>query len=444
MAKLGTAVLFNYAAPLVSAQFIYMMVLVMYMNFATDVLGVAPGIIGTIFFLSKIWDAISDPLVGSWSDRTRSRFGRRRPWMLASALPLAVVSLLMWSPPASLSETELLAWIVVSIFAFYTTYTVYAVPHLALGAELSLEPVERGRIFGARQIAVTLAMLLSFVFAAPMLADAETARESARLLAGSGALVSLLAIVACTLALPQERKEFVGRGGQSPRSALRDVMKNPHARLLLFVYFIEVFGIGATSSMTIYLLKYVTKAADEVGIVFIAYTVPAILSIPLWVKLGQRYERHRLWLFAMGLSAIGYGSVIFQDEGRLWLMFASSLINGFAMGCGQTLGQAIKADVVDYDEYMTGERKEGAYFATWNFAGKLGTGLMIVVAGWTLEVSGFERNVEQTEVVKWTIRGLMGGAPFICMLIGMFAFRRFSLTSAEHARIRAVIDARKS
>ncbi len=206
----------------------------------------------------------------------------------------------------------------------------------------------------------------------------------------------------------------------------------------------EIFGIGGTTAMTVYLLKYVTKAADFVGLVFLAYTIPAIFSIPLWVWLGQRYERHRVWLFAMGLSAIGYGSVVFQDEGRLLLMVFSSLINGFAMGCGQTLGQAIKADVVDYDEYLTGERKEGAYYATWNLAGKLGTGLMMALAGWALQASGFQENVEQTAVTRWTILMLMGGTPFVCMLIGMFAFRRFSLTSAEHARIRAVIDARGS
>jgi GPH family glycoside/pentoside/hexuronide:cation symporter len=437
-------VLVNYAAPLVSAQFIYMMVLVMYMNFATDVLGIAPGVIGTIFFVSKIWDAVSDPMVGYWSDRTRSRFGRRRSWMLASALPLGAVSIIIWSPPESLSGNALIAWIVVSIFAFYTVYTVYTVPQLALGAELSPVPSERGRAFGARQIAVTLGMLLAFVFAAPLLVDAETARASARLLAWCGALVTIVAIVSCTLALPEERRDYAGRGAASPVGAIRDVLRNPHARLLLFVYFIEIFGIGGTTAMTVYLLKYVTKAADFVGLVFLAYTIPAIFSIPLWVWLGQRYERHRVWLFAMGLSAIGYGSIVFQDEGRLLLMVFSSLINGFAMGCGQTLGQAIKADVVDYDEYLTGERKEGAYYATWNLAGKLGTGLMMALAGWALQASGFQENVEQTAVTRWTILMLMGGTPFVCMLIGMFAFRRFSLTSAEHARIRAVIDARGS
>ncbi|MBW2268646.1 MAG: MFS transporter [Deltaproteobacteria bacterium] len=442
--RLRAAVLFHYAAPLVSGHFIYMMVLVMYMNFATDVLGVAPGIIGTIFFLSKIWDAISDPMVGYWSDRTRSRFGRRRSWMLASTLPLAAVSIMIWSPPEWLGEEALIAWIAVSVFSFYTVYTIYTVPQLALGAELSPEPTERGRAFGARQIALTLGMLLAFVFATPMLVDAETARASARMLAWAGALVTATAIAGCTLALPAERKDYAGRGATSPVAAMRDVLRNPHARLLLLVYFIEIFGIGGTSAMTVYLLKYITKAADYVGVVFLAYTIPAIASIPLWVSLGQRYERHRVWLFAMGLSAVGYGGIMFQDEGRIALMFFTVLVSGFASGCGQTLGQAIKADVIDYDEYLTGERKEGAYYATWNLAGKLGTGLMMALAGWALQASGFEKNVEQTELTRRTILLLMGGAPFLCMLIGMLAFRRFSLTSAEHARIRAEIDARNS
>ena len=234
------------------------------------------------------------------------------------------------------------------------------------------------------------------------------------------------------------------RPAPSPVAAVKDVVRNPHARLLLLVYFIEVFGIGATSAMTPYLLIYVTKASDYIGVVFLFYTIPALVSIPFWVWMGERYERHKLWRAAMGLQAIGYGLIVFQDEGRVGLMIGCSLLNGFATACGQTLGYAIKGDVIDYDEYETGERKEGTYLAAWNLAAKLGTGLMIALSGWALEGAGFVANQPQSELTLWTIKGMTGGAPFLCLLIGMVIFSRFSLDAAQAAEIRAAIASRRS
>jgi len=434
--------LINYAVPLIGVQFLYMMIVILFMNFATDVLGAAPGIVGTIFFLAKIWDAVSDPLVGHWSDRTRSRMGRRRSWLVASAGPIAIFSILLWSPPAAFQGTLLTVWIAFTVIGFYTAFTIYSVPHLALGAELSDDPIDRNRIFGARQIAITLGLFPAFAIATPLLVEVDTARTSATAIAWSAGLATAAAILVCTLWLPAEREDRAGRGARNPFVAIRDVWRNPHARLLLFVYFIEVFGMGGTSAMALYVVKYVIKASDMLGWVFAVYTLAAVGSIPLWVWLGGRYQRHRVWLGAMGIACVGYGSMGLQGEGRIALIFLSCFLVGFAGACGQTLGQAIKADVVDFDEYLTGERKEGAYFATWNFAGKLGTGLMMAIAGWSLQASGFEPNVEQTEFVRWTMLGVMGGVPFVSLLIGMITFSRFSLTREEHARIRSVVAAR--
>lgn len=441
-ARISWATLVRYSTPLAPAYFVYMSVTVVYMNFATDVLLLAPGVIGTIFFLSKIWDAVSDPLIGYLSDGTRSRFGRRKSWLYASALPLAALTVMLWSPPALLGGRGLLLWVVASVVGFYTAFTLYAVPQMALGVELSSSPHERSRVFAGRQVALTLGMLGAFLLATPMIIGNPDARANASGLALASAALVAVSILVCTVGLPPERADYVGRGAENPVTAVRDVARNPHARLLLFVYFIEIFGIGATSAMTPYLLKYVTKAADYVGIVFLFYTLPAFLAIPFWVWLGKRYERHRLWLVAMGLQAIGYGSIVFQDEGRLALMIFSSVVNGFAGACGQTLGYAIKGDVIDYDELQTGERKEGAYLAAWNLASKLGTGLMIALSGWALQASGFVANLDQSEGTRWTIRLMTGGAPFLCLLIGMVAFSRFSLDARERARIRDALDAR--
>ncbi len=441
--RLSWGTLVNFAAPTAPAYLLYMMMTVVYMNFATDVLLIAPGVIGTIFFLSKVWDAVSDPLVGYWSDRTQSRFGRRKSWLFLSIVPLVAFSIMLWSPPADLEGGALLGWVIVSVFGFYTAFTIFIVPQMALGVELSPSPHERSRGFAARQVTLTLGMLGAFLFATPMILNNPEARANAATLSTTVAIVLGLSLLVCTWALPPERAALGGRGAESPVAGIRDVLRNPHARLLLLVYFIEVFGIGATSAMTPYLLIYVTKASDYVGQVFLFFTGATVLAIPFWVWLGRRYERHKLWRVAMGIQAVGYGMILFQGEGRVTLMIVSSLVNGFATACGQTLGYSIKGDVIDFDELQTGERKEGVYLAAWNFASKLGTGLMVAFSGWALQISGFVPNVPQSELTLWTIKGMTGGAPLVCLLLGMWIFSRFSLNGAEAERIRDEIESRR-
>jgi GPH family glycoside/pentoside/hexuronide:cation symporter len=421
-----------------------MLVMVMYMNFATDVLRVAPAVMGMIFLASKLWDAVSDPIVGFLSDRTHSRMGRRRSWILGSSLPLALFALMLWTPPEALSELELVAWITVAVFGFYTAYTTFFVPHLALGAELSFEQRDRNLVYGARQIASGIGLLLAFALGAPLLAQQATARATASELASIAGLACLVAVSLAALGLPREATSVSGsvRGARNPIGALRDVWRNPHARLLLFVFFIESFGVAGTTAMAPYVVKYVIQREEVLGLVLLAYLIPTALSIPVWIWLARYFERHRLWRFAMGITAIGYASLAFLDEGRVGVQLFCSIACGTGAGCGNTLGQAIKADVIDYDEYLTGERKEGSYFAVWAFVMKFAGSIMIGIAGLALSWAGYVENVAQTEFVRNTMLWLNGGIPAICFVIGLIAFGRFRLDSVEHARIRQVVAER--
>ena len=143
------------AAPLLFLQFFFL-------KFATDVLLMAPAVVGMIFAAGRLWDAISDPIVGTWSDRTRTRLGRRRPWMLVGVPLMALTILMTWAPPEALSGGALVAWVAVSLFGFYTAYTIYAVPHQSLGSEFTTDHHDRSRIFGAYNASFLIWMMCAF------------------------------------------------------------------------------------------------------------------------------------------------------------------------------------------------------------------------------------------------------------------------------------------
>ena len=440
-AQLSSRALFSYALPAAPVQFMYMLFLFMYLKYASNSLGASPAVVGTIFLVAKVWDAVNDPLVGNLSDRTHSRLGRRRPWLLGSALPIFFFGVMAWVPPESLSGVALNAWIAVAVVGFYTSYSCFDVPHMALGAEITLDRQSRNRVFGARQFSRAAAMLLS-AGAVQVLMDDKGGRESAFwLVSGAGVLV-VLGIVFAAFSLPSERDDFQGKGGDNPFGALRDVLKNHHARLILFVYFIESLGVGAIGILIPFLLDDVMEVPELTGYILGLTFVLALLSIPAWVALARRFEKRHLWLGSMMANAVGFGMMLFMGKGTWPLMVVSAVIVGLCNSCGSVLGSSIKAEVVDYDEYETGERKEGAYFAAWSFVNKLAAGIMVFVVGVVLEYVGYVPEGPQTDEVKNWILALVGGMPFVGYVIGSIAFTRFSLSEAEHERVRAELDAR--
>jgi len=438
--RLRTRDLVLYALPGTGVSFLFALVLVMYMKFTTDVLHLAPGLMGVIFMASKLWDAVSDPIAGRLSDATRSRLGRRKSWLLASSVPLGLTSVAMWAPPEGLGELALTLWITVAVFAFYTAYTLFEVPHMALGAELTFDLRERNRVFGIRQLLRSIGLFAAFGIGSALLEDSSTARANALWLSIGAGVFTTVTIVAAVLRLPAERADFAERGGRGITASLRDVARNPHARILLFVFFIEQMGIGGIGVLVPYVVEYVIGRPDLISEMLTIYVVCTVGSIPIWVWLGGRFDKHSLWIIAMWMSLVGFGSMLFVDEGTIGIMMFCALVAGTAGGCGPTLGQAVKADVIDWDEYETGERKEGAYFAAWSFTSKLAAGVMIGLVGVSLQASGFQEGIEQPWIVRGTMLFLMGGMPVLGFGFGILVFSRFKLDRAEHTRIRDAID----
>jgi GPH family glycoside/pentoside/hexuronide:cation symporter len=440
--RVPLATVLAYGPPIFALSGLLFFVQFYFLKFATDVLLLPPAGIALIFALGRLWDAVSDPLAGTWSDRTRSRLGRRRPWMLAALAPLAVAFVMIWAPPAALSGTGLTVWAALALFAFFTAFTVYIIPHQSLGAELTRDHHDRSRVFGVRHAFFTIGMMCAFG-GMQYVNNAEDPRRAALLLSLAGAAVASLVLLVPP-AFVRERSEYQGRGGARPFRAMRDVLSNPHARVLLFVQFIEMTGAGVLGILSPYLVVYVLKEPELIGPLPAIFVVCSVLSIPFWVRTSRRFGKRNVWIVAMVGFALSFGATFFVGEGDVALISVLLVFAGLSAGCGGAVGPSILADVIDYDEYRSGERKEGAYSAAWGFAIKSAQALIVLLTGIVLDSAGFVPNAEQTETAKLAIRGLYAGAPLVLFLLGAALFSRFGLDHREHARIQAELERRRA
>jgi GPH family glycoside/pentoside/hexuronide:cation symporter len=440
--RLSWSAIFDYVAPTFGLGFMFLLIAIYLMKFATDVLGMSAAVMGMILFLGRgVWDAIADPIVGYLSDRTNTKMGRRRPWLLASALPLGVTFVLLWMPPRDLGPTLTIVWMSAMVVAFYTTSSVLIIPHTALGAELTDNYHDRTRIFGGRHLGWTIGSFAAIAGFVALDRSADVRTTVFWLALGAGIVTAFL--ILWTAWRMRERAEYQGRGAEYPYHAFRDVWRNPHARLLLLVFGIESLGAATIGVLTPYVAQYVVKRADIAPAVIAAYMLASFAFVPVWLPLSRRFGKKALWLASMLLTAVSFGAMFFLGEGTIVLMTVLAIAAGTAASCGAMMGPSIQADVIDWDEHATGERKEGAYFAAWNFVFKVATGLTQALTGFVLTFSGYLPNVEQTTLVKMTILALYGLFPMACYLLGSALFARFKLDEAGYATIRTELDARR-
>jgi len=437
-----------FGTPAVGAGYMYLFLSLYVMKFSTDVLLIAPVVMGLIFSVSRIWDAVSDPFVGYLSDRTVTRLGRRRIWLLASIIPISVTFYMVFAPPLGLTGRQLDWWMALSIIGFYSSMTLFFVPHMALGAEMTDDYHERNKLFGARHFAYALGSILSLA-SMQLLIVAEFGKETdVRALAEELALLAV-AIMSVFLIFAvvrlKERPEFQGRMTSAPFSAFKDVWQNNHARLFIVVQFIENVGSAAIAALTLYVMQYVVGAPHLAVLVILTYFIPSSLSVPLWIPLAKKFGKIKMWVISMIGTGVSFGAFcllpfIESIDIRIAISFVFAFFAGLAAGCGGMIGPSVQSDIVDYDELVSGERKEGSYFAAWNFVQKSAVGVMLLLTGFVLQFSGFVPNAAQTLEVKIAIVGLYGFFPLVCYFVGAFMFAKFRLDEAACIEIRRKLD----
>ena len=395
-----------------------------FLNFATDVLLLAPAAVGLVLAGVRTWDAISDPATGYLSDRTRSRLGRRRPWMFA-AIPFVVVAFVaVWNPPSTWGPVALTAWAALALLAFTTAATAWNIPHIALGAELSSDSHTRTKIFGIRYVCIITGVAGSFG-AMQLIVNSSDPRAEAGALALALAAGMTVLLVISPLSLREPRRSLP-RVAPSPLQSVRAVVGNTQARRLLFVGFAESMAMGAQGAVAPYMAIYVLERSDMIGLLPVFFIGPMVLSVPLWISLSRRFGKPRVWFFAMCGGSAAYASLFTLSGGELASALVMLTVAGTFSGCGGPIGPALFADVIDRDARDSGARKEGVFFAAWAFVDKASGAFVVLLIGLALQAANFEPNAPLNPASDFAIRACLGIAPAVMLAGAAVALRRYT------------------
>lgn len=425
-------------------------------------LGVPPHLIGVVLMINRLADALSDPFFGWLSDNTRTRFGRRRPFILIGALlsglglPLLFLASPTWSP------TQLFWFMLSSALLYVPLMSCFNLPYQSLGAELTPDYDERTSVMsirGALQKIAELALYFALPFTSlAWFADPVTGKPNTLLgaqvyCAGLGVLMMIIGVV-IFFSVRERYYEHLVAQGQSKvrlRESFYEALKCAPFRLQLGMTLAFATGTSMVSALGYYATVYVVCGGDSVSgnwwnaRMGIAYMAGGFLAAPVFAFLARRLGKHRAAGVAIGAGIAAFGGTWWLYTPAVpWLQVLASGGIGFASGGFWMLLPAMGADIMDYDELQTGKRREGAFSACGSWLSKVGMSIGAGAAGFVLNATGFDAKLEvQSPDTLFLIRVMLATIPVVGLGIAFVFLLRYPLGVERVHAIRRELEARR-
>ncbi|MGD0362575.1 MAG: MFS transporter [Bryobacteraceae bacterium] len=431
--------------------------------FYNSVMGLPAVLVGIGLSVTLALDAVTDPLIGHLSDRSRHRLGRRHAFMLPGALGMGPCFYLLFSPPRSLGHTGLFIWLLGSMVALRATSAIYRIPYLGLGAELSRDYDDRTSTMAVRAVFGLLGTLaaagLSFLLFFPATTDGSEPKLHyegyPHLGLAFGALMTLTGLISFFGTLGH-RTSGAEHSSATPSflSAFRISMQNPEFRKLWASSTTFFLAVVLNASMAIQYFTWYARISDgkTMSGIQISFYIGALLGVFLWMALARHSEKRILCMFAVaGTAALLLMATFLIGEGRLFgtghalPLIVGSIIGGMFASAVWVIPPSMVADVADTDELRTGLRREGIYFGISNFGEKIAAGGALLLSGTLLTLFGkLSHGAPKGAPAATPYLGILYGAvPAVILLISLIAIIPYRLNRTAVHDIQRQLRARR-
>lgn len=411
--------------------------------YLTDTVGLAAALAGAAILIGKFWDAVTDPMMGFISDRTRSRWGRRRPYFLFGALPLL---LSMWyffsAPDFKNSQIPGFIWVALALCLLNTAYTVVNIPYGSLTPELTKDFKERTTLNGFRFSFAVIGTILGAAVVLPIISLAGDTRKGYPLVGLLFGVIMAATILTTFFTVREPDHTNTPRPKEKFFSTFSVVFRNKTYMRLAAVYTLNLTGITFVQTMLVYYFKYIYKNEAMTTIAMLLLLGVAMICVPVSVLVAKRLGKKRTYQVALGILTVSCLAMFFFAHilGMIFT-FAVMVFAGVGIGFGYVPPFAMLPDVVEVDAVRTKNRKEGAYYGMWTFFSKIGVALAAALAGAFLSLASFVPNLaDQPGTALFTIRLVIGPIPALIFIAGIFLIQSYQLDEKSYDAIIAEKD----
>ena len=429
-----------------------------YLHFLTDVLLITPILAGVAFLVSKMWDAISDPLMGIISDRTKSRFGRRRPYFLAGVLLIFFSFFLLWYPVDFQQEMHRFIYVIAAYLIFSTVITLVMVPYNALSSELTLDYDERTSLTSFRIFFSSVSSLVCAVAPLKLVRMFPDIRIGYMVMALSFGLFFALPFLAVFF-YTKERKEFQQKTTSlNLYSLFIKPFKTPTFVNVLCMYLFAFVAMDVVMAIVIYFMTYYLGRGTETENVLGVLLVFQIIALPIFVKISQKTDKRSSYLLAtVFLLAVMMFSYFITPNQPAALIYIFAALVGMGTGGLIIMIYSIFPDMPDIDELYTGERREGLYSGIITFSRKVSSAMAIAGISTAISLAGYQAPIKKTVAelttmieqpqsadFMLTLRLVFVCVPSLFLVLCLLNALRYRLTKSSHGELKWLLEQKRS
>ncbi|MCX4363009.1 MAG: MFS transporter, partial [Clostridia bacterium] len=412
-----------------------------------------------VFLIAKFWDAVTDYLMGRISDKTKSKWGKRRVYMLFGAVPFGLAFLLLWIAPfGEGAQLGKMIYYTLAYMVFNTAWTVVYIPYKAINANMTDNYDERTSLNGIRIALANVGIILGAALFA-LFADGQeslfyelfgNARHAYLASAGIFAFISIVIMLLCAGNV-KERVDSIEQNDKGFFVTLKEFFKLPEFRNVMMCYLLSMIGFDIIMAVFMFFINdSLGFGGGTMAMIFVAIPLLcAIASSFVWVKLSEKFNKHKVYTIACAYMAFVLLFAIFVPASNVATTVLLCVFAGFGMSAIQILPYASVPDVVEVDEYVNGTRREGAYYGITQFMYKVANGVSIALVSAVLGAFGYKESmdgaiIEQPQSALLAVRIVLGALPGAIFLISIIFSHRANLSRERFASIKKQLDIRRA
>ena len=409
--------------------------------FLTDVVRLPPATVGWILGITRIWDAVNDPMIGLISDRIRSRFGRRRALLVYGSIPLGFFFALCWVIPP-LSQPGQAIYYSLIFVAFDTAFTIVHVGYNSLTPTMTFDYDQRSSLNGFRMLFSLGGTLVAIVFATVL---ASTTMSEPERFAVVGLTLGAIAMIPpwIVFSVSANADNLHTTSRMSFRQALRTTLSNQAFIMLTCMYLASWTAASALAALLVYFVNYVLSAPEQANYFVLVAQGSAVMSVPLCVWLAHRWDKPTAFMVGIGFWCVVLSGFFVMPESAISAAYVCAFLCGPGIATAAVIPWSMLPDVIEQEQESTGERREGSYYAFASFFQKFGTGMALWGIGLALASSGYVTPEDgdpfpvQPESALSTIRFIIGPGTIMLLLISIPFAWRYPISRETHSQLVA-------